>query len=79
MGNNQADQVAPEVAMQEPIPVMGLQEMPTGKWDWIKGWPHLEYAEEKRTQIASYPTITKDNGTHKKGELYSPESKQKTY
>ena len=31
-GNTQADQVAQEVAMQEPIPVMGLQETPAGKW-----------------------------------------------
>ena len=51
-GNNQADQVA----IQEPIQVMGLQETPTGKWDWTKGWPHLEYIEEERTQIASHPT-----------------------
>ena len=35
---------------------MGLQETPTGKWDWTKGWPHLEYTEEERTQIASHPT-----------------------
>lgn len=30
-GNNQADQVAQEVAMQEPIPVTGPQETPAGK------------------------------------------------
>jgi hypothetical protein len=36
--NNQADQVAGEVAIQEPILVMGLQEIPAGKWDRIKGW-----------------------------------------
>ena len=55
-GNNQADQVAQEVAMQEPIPVMGLQERPAGKWDWTKGWPHLEYTDKERTQIASHHT-----------------------
>ena len=54
--NNQADQVAQEVAMQEPILVMGLQETPAGKWDWTKGWLHLKYIEEERTQIASHPT-----------------------
>ena len=42
--------------MQEYILVMSLQEKPTGKWDWTKGWPHLEYIEEERTQIASHPT-----------------------
>jgi hypothetical protein len=35
---------------------MGLQETPAGKWDWTKGWPHLEYTEEERTQIASHST-----------------------
>jgi urease accessory protein UreH len=35
--NNQADQVAREVGMQEPIPVMDLQETPAGEWDWTKG------------------------------------------
>ena len=54
-GNTQADQVAQEVAMQEPIPVMGLQETVAGKWHCTKGWPHLEYTEE-RTLIASHPT-----------------------
>ena len=54
--NNQADQVAGEVAIQEPILVMGLQETPAGKWDWTKGWCHLKYIEEERTQIASHPT-----------------------
>ena len=33
---------------------MGLQETPTG--NWTKGWPHLKYMEEERTQIASHPT-----------------------
>ena len=42
--------------MQEPILVMGLQETPAGKWDWTKGWLHLKYIEEERTQIASHPT-----------------------
>ena len=55
-GNNQADQVAQEVAMQEPIPVMGLQETPARKWDWNKRWLHLKYIEKERTQIASHPT-----------------------
>ena len=32
-GNNQADQVAQEVAMQDPIPVLGLQVTPSGEWD----------------------------------------------
>ena len=58
--------------MQEPIPGMGLPETPAGKWDWTKGWPHLEYTEEERTQIASHPT-------NKKEKLYSPENKRKTY
>ena len=57
-GNNQADQVAWEVAMEEAIPVIGLQEAPAGKWDWTKGWLHLEYTEEKRTQIVSHPKNT---------------------
>ena len=35
-GNNQADQVAQEVALQESILVMGLQETPAGEWDWNK-------------------------------------------
>jgi hypothetical protein len=48
--------VAQEVAMQEPIPVMGLQQTPAGEWKWTKGWPHLKYTEEERTQIASHPT-----------------------
>ena len=34
---------------------MCLQVTPTGKWDWTKGWPHLKYSEEERTQIASHP------------------------
>ena len=42
-GNNKADQVT----MQEPIPVRGLQETPTEKWDWTKGWPHLKYGRRK--------------------------------
>jgi hypothetical protein len=42
--------------MQEPIQVMGLQETSTGKWDWTKGWPHLEYTEKERMQIACHPT-----------------------
>jgi hypothetical protein len=52
LGNKQADQVA----MQEPILVMGLQETPTGKWNWTKRWLHLKYIEEERTQITSQPT-----------------------
>ena len=32
-GNNQADQVAREVAMQDSILAMGLQETPSGEWD----------------------------------------------
>ena len=31
--NNQTDQVAQEVAMQDPIPVLGLQVTPSGEWD----------------------------------------------
>jgi hypothetical protein len=65
-GNNQADQVA----LQEPITVMGLQETPAGEWNWTKGWPHLEYTEEERTQIANQPTKCylekKGNGAFKK-------------
>jgi hypothetical protein len=45
--------------MQEHILVMGLKETPAGEWNWTKAWPHLEYMEEERTQIASHPpTIT---------------------
>ena len=54
--NNQEGHVAREVAMQEPILVMGLQEIPAREWDCTKGWPHLKYIEEERTQIASHPT-----------------------
>lgn len=58
-GNNKADQGAQEVAMQEPIPVMDLQKTPAAKWDWTKGWPHLEYTYEERTHIGSHlPTTT---------------------
>lgn len=35
-GNNQAYQVVREVAMQDTIQVMDLQETPAGKWDWTK-------------------------------------------
>ena len=42
MGNNQAEQVAPGMDMQEPILVMGLEKTPTGKWDKIKKQPHLK-------------------------------------
>jgi hypothetical protein len=51
-GNTQVDQVA----MQEPLLVMGLQGTPAGKWGWTKRWLHLKYIEEKGTQIASHPT-----------------------
>jgi len=83
-GNNQADQVAREVAMQEPVLVMGLQETPAGKWDWTKGWPHLEYTAEGKAQMAksSYRLLLrreKDSGTLKRGKLYSPKIKQKTH
>jgi hypothetical protein len=54
--NNQTDQVAQEVAMQEPISLMGLQGTPARKWDWNKRWLHLKYIEKERTQIASHPT-----------------------
>ena len=58
-GNNQADQVAREVAMQEPIVVMGLQEIPAREWDCTKGWPHLKYMEEEGLRLlATLPTIT---------------------
>jgi hypothetical protein len=66
-GNNQADQVT----MQEPIPIMGLQETPAGKWDWTKGWPHLEYTEE-RTQTASHPA---NYYLGKEGQLCTQEGK----
>jgi len=35
--NNKSDQVAQEMAMQEPILVAVLQETATGNWDWTKG------------------------------------------
>jgi len=54
--NNQADQVAQAVTMQEPNLVMGLQETLPGNWDWLKGWLHLEYTREEKAQIASHPT-----------------------
>jgi hypothetical protein len=69
--------------MQEPILVMGLQETSAGKWEWTKGWLHLKYMEEKRTQIASQPTnyyLEKEGQWHaKERKLYFPEIKQKTY
>ena len=71
-GNNQADQVAGEVAMQEPILVIGLQVTPTGKWDWTKGWPHLEYTEEERTQIVSQST---NYYLEKEGQWHTQEGK----
>ena len=63
VGNNQEDQVAQEVAMQEPILIMALQEAPTVKWDWTKWWPHLEYNNNNNKK--------EDNGAPMKGELYS--------
>ena len=44
-GNIPADKLTPEVATQKSILVIGLQDTPTGKWDWIKGWLHLKYME----------------------------------
>ena len=81
-GNNQADQVPREVAMQEPILVMGLQETPAGKWDWMKGWLHLKYIEEDRTQIASHPTyqlLPREGRTmaHTRRENYTPQEASK--
>jgi len=35
---------------------MGLQETPSGNWDWTKGWPHLQYTAEGKAQIANHPT-----------------------
>jgi len=52
LGNNKAGQVAQEMAMQEPILVVGLQETATGNWDRTKGWPHLECTTEEKAQIA---------------------------
>ena len=51
---------------------MGLQETLTGKWDWTKGWPHLEYTEEERTQIASHPT---NYYLEKEGQRHTQEGK----
>ena len=73
-GNNQADQVA----LQEPITVMGLQETPAGEWNWTKGWPHLDYTEEERTQIASHPTyqlLPREGRTmaHTRRKNYTPQ------
>ena len=42
MGNSQAEQVAPGIDIQEPILIMGLQEILTAKWDKIKKQPHLK-------------------------------------
>ena len=67
--------------MQEPIPGMGLPETPTGKWDWTKGWPHLKYTEEERTQIASHPTnyyLKKDRQWHtQEGKTILPRQQAK--
>ena len=38
-GNNQADHLAQEVNMQEPILIMDLQETSTGEWE-INQWLH---------------------------------------
>lgn len=82
-GTNQADQVAQEVPMQEPILVICLQEIPAGEWDWTKEWPHSEYTEEERTQIASHPInyyLEKVGQWHtQERKLYFLENKQKTY
>lgn len=51
-GNNQADQVAQEVAMQEPVQIIDLQETPARNWNWTKGRPHLEYTTQEKAQIA---------------------------
>jgi ubiquitin-conjugating enzyme E2 L3 len=66
-GNNQADQVAQEVAMQEPTLVMGLQEIPPGKWDWTKRWYHLKYIEETRSKMVASRRLMKDNPPYDKG------------
>lgn len=66
---------------EETILVMDLQEIPTGKWDWTKGWPHLEYTEEERTQIASHPTIfyleKEGQGDTQKGKTILPRKQAK--
>lgn len=51
---------------------MGLQETLTGKWDWTKGWPHLEYTDKERTQIASHPT---NYFLEKEGQWHTQEGK----
>lgn len=62
---------------------MGLQETLTGKWDWTKGWPHLEYTDKERTQIASHPTnyyLEKEGQRHtQEGKTILPESKLRNY
>ena len=58
-GNNQADQVAQEVAKQEPIPVTDLKETTDGEWNYIKEWPHLKYMEEEGLRLlATLPTTS---------------------
>ena len=71
MDNNQADQVVPEVGIQVPILVMGLQETPTGKCGLIKGWPHLEYAGKNGLRLlATVSTITKRRYTHEEKTIF---------
>jgi hypothetical protein len=52
-----------------------------GKWDWTKGWPHLEYTEEEKTQIASHPTsyyLEKEGQWHtQEGKLVFPREQAK--
>jgi hypothetical protein len=74
-GNNQPDLVSGKVARQEPILVMYLQETPAGKWDWTKGWLHLEYTEEERTQIVSQST---NYYLEKEGQWYTQKEKNYT-
>lgn len=54
---------------------MGLQEISTGKWDWTKGWHHLKYTKEERTQIASHST---NYCLEKEGQWYTQEGKNDT-
>jgi hypothetical protein len=62
------EQMAQEVTLQEPIPVMGLQETPAEKWDWTKGWLHIKYMKKERAQIASQST---NYYQEKKGQWYT--------
>jgi hypothetical protein len=60
---------------------MVLQETPAGEWVWTKGWSHLKYMEENRTQVASHPTnyyLEKEKQWYtQEGKNYAPQKSSK--